>query len=466
MPLEPVDPPPPRRIIVPGEEPRDDPPPAIAGSGGSDPQAGPSRLVLPPGVAREDTDELPEYPRLRPLEIVVARDRDRDLLIVNDPLGVMPAPVALKLEALEMLRVLDGSLALNDLAAEVVRVSKDLRAGGYVKEFVAQLDRLLMLDSPRFHAAYDALRDGYHRLEVRQAALGGHAYPEDPAELAGFIDGHFAEAERQRDAAGEPAAPPDATPRALLAPHLDPRRAGVTIARAYLELGTVRPGPLRVIVHGTGHALMGEAVAITRKRFETPFGAVACDTAFVDALAARLGESAWRGELAHRDEHSIEFQALYLKRRFGDRPFTLVPILCGGFHGLPPGAGPREDPAYEALIAGVRETERAQGGATVHVAAVDLSHVGARFGDPPVDERALADVETRDGAALAAAVRGDADGWYQAIADHDDATRVCGWGPTWVMLRCAEPGAGRLLHYAQSREDNGSMVSVAAIAWP
>ena len=102
----------------------------------------------------------------------------------------------------------------------------------------------------------------------------------------------------------------------------------------------------------------------------------------------------------------------------------------------------------------------------MHVAAVDLSHVGRRFGDPELDERTLSEVETKDRAALDAALRGDADGWYEAIAAHEDSTRVCGWGATYAMLRCAEPAAGRLLRYEQSREDNGSMVSVAAVAWP
>jgi AmmeMemoRadiSam system protein B len=356
------------------------------------------------------------------------RDRDRDVLIVTDPLGVMPAPIALGIDALEMLRVLDGTLSINDIAAELVRVSKDLRAGAYIKEFVAQLDRMLMLETPRFEAAYRSVREHYHALEVRQAVLGGHAYPEDPAEAGAFVDGHFAEAERLRAEAAESAAASDATPRALLIPHLDPHRAGATIARAWLEVGREQPGPLRVVVYGTGHALLGESVALTRKHFETPFGPVPCDTAFVDLLAERLGEAAWRGELAHRDEHSIEFQALYLKRRFGDRPVTLVPILCSGFHALlDSGRGARDDTAYETLIAAVREAESSLGGATVHVAAVDLSHVGRRFGDPEVDDRTLGDVETQDRSTLEAALRGDADGWYQAIAAHEDSTRVCGW---------------------------------------
>jgi len=121
---------------------------------------------------------------------------------------------------------------------------------------------------------------------------------------------------------------------------------------------------------------------------------------------------------------------------------------------------------FETLIAAVRDAERSLGGTTVHVAAVDLSHVGKRFGDPAVDERTLGEVEAKDRGAMDAAVRGDADGWYQAIAAHGDSTRVCGWGATYAMLRCAEPGAGRLLHYEQSREEGGSLVSVAAMVWP
>ncbi|MGH7731290.1 MAG: hypothetical protein ACRENJ_08580, partial [Candidatus Eiseniibacteriota bacterium] len=197
MPPEPSDPAPARRIIVPGEESGPAAPSAPIVTPGDAPAAAP-RIVLPPGVARDGPEDVPEYPRLRPLEIMAVRQGDRDVLLVSDPLGVMPAPVVLQIDALEMLRVLDGTLTTNDLAAEVVRISKDLRAGAYVKEFVAQLDRMLMLDTPRFHVALRALREGYHRLEVRQAILGGLSYPEDPVALGAFLDGHFAEAERLR----------------------------------------------------------------------------------------------------------------------------------------------------------------------------------------------------------------------------------------------------------------------------
>jgi AmmeMemoRadiSam system protein B len=467
MPLDPEHPTPrPGRIILPGDEHTSEPPADPAGED-SVRDAGP-RIILPPGVEVAEHQDLPEYPRLRPLTISPVRDGDRDLIVVNDPLGVLPAPVALRMEALDLLQLLDGRTSLTDLVAAVVRASKDIRSGTYVKDFVAELDRMLLLDSPRFEAAYQKVRDAYHQLEIRQAMFWGLTYPEAPEDAAKFVDGHFAGAQAMREKAGEPAAAPDAVPRSLLAPHLDPRRAGDVIARAWLEVGEAPAGPLRVIIVGVGHMLFGDRFALTRKHFETPFGRVDCDVAFVDAIVARVGEDvAYHGELAHRDEHSIEFQTLYLKRRLGERPVTIVPILVGGFHGLlDQGQGPRDDASLEALIAAVRETAATAGGNTIVMSAVDLSHVGTRFGDPALDDRTLKEVEAFDLALVERARRGDADAWHEAIAGHDDATRVCGWGAAYTALRIAEPGVGRTLRYEQSREDDGSMVSVATIAWP
>ena len=256
-------------------------------------------------------------------------------------------------------------------------------------------------------------------------------------------------------------------PAALLAPHLDPRREGPLMARAFLELGNRPAEPLRFVIFGTGHNMTGDFVALTRKHFETPLGKATCDTAFVDRLASALGEAAYRGELAHRDEHSIEFQVLYLQRRMGERPFTIVPILCGGFyHLLDEGRTPREEASVEALIAAVREAAGELGGRTVFVAGVDFSHVGPRFGDPKLNAEMASAIGDVDQAAITAACTGDAEAWFRAIAEKDDATRICGFAPTYAMLRCAEPGTGRNLGYAQSAEKDTSIVSVAAIAWP
>jgi AmmeMemoRadiSam system protein B len=251
-----------------------------------------------------------------------------------------------------------------------------------------------------------------------------------------------------------------------MVPHLDPRRTGATIAQDILPLGDASGPPLRVIVLGTGHSLIEELYGLTRKHYETPLGRIQTDTAFVDALASRLGDQAFRGELAHREEHSIEFAALYLKHRLGDRA-KIVPILVGGFHHLvEDGKTPADDAGFEALMQALRETAAEQKGDTVYLASVDFSHVGPRFGDPSIDERTTREVQEKDQEAIAAARSGDAEKWFSAIAAHQDSTRICGFAPTYLMFDALKgaPG-GRLLHYEQSAEPDSTFVSVAAMEW-
>jgi hypothetical protein len=265
--------------------------------------------VLPPGVAREPAEDVPEYPRLRPLVLVPIRDGQRELLLVSDPMGVVAGDPVLSMEAVPLLQLLDGVTSMSDLTAALMRESKDIRVAGMIRDFVAQLDEMLLLDSPRFHRALDQLRDAYHPLEIRPAALEGRSYPANADELRTFLAGHFDEAAKMTP---PPAAAP-AMPRALLAPHLDPRRAGAAIARAMLELPAEPKEPLRVVVFGTGHSLFGDLFALTRKHFETPLGKVTCDTVIRRSRRGSPRRSRLQRRAGHREEHSIEFQAVYLE---------------------------------------------------------------------------------------------------------------------------------------------------------
>ncbi len=452
MSLTPDEPARPSKLIIPGAE---------------DERTERPRIILPPGSVRESAEELPEYPRLRRVMMSPVRDGEREMLVITDPLGIVPGQPVLGMESLPVLQLLDGTVALKDITAAVMQESKDLRVGSMIRDFIAQLDEMLLLESPRFERALQEARDAYHPLEIRPASLEGVSYPAERGELETFLDENFREAAELRTNAGDTVAAANAVPRALLAPHLDPRREGRLMARAFLELGEAPEEPLRVVIFGTGHNLIGDFVALTRKHFQTPLGTARCDTAFVDHIAAAIGENAYRGELSHRDEHSIEFQVLYLQHRLKQRPFTIVPILCGGFyHLLDEQKGPRDEASIEALLASVREAEARLGGKTLYVAGVDFSHVGPRFGDGKLTDELKEEVARLDAAALDAAVNGDAERWFQTIASVDDATRICGFAPTYCMLRTAEPGLGRALGYVQSAERDTSIVSVAAVTWP
>ncbi len=465
----------------------------------SDESREPSRIILPGGgkpgglvgpdgrplfsAPAEDVppeERLPTHPRLRAVELQEANEGGRALVVLSDPSGVAPQALAIAAEAMPVLLMLDGSVALEDLIDLVTRETGDPRAGDSIHKLVEELDRRLFLESPRYEAALEVVREAYRALPARAAALAGLSYPEDRAELETFLAAHEETARAWKTGASlapgvesTAAAPPGSVPRALAAPHIDLRRGGPVVARAYLEFEGVPEAALPdvVFVFGTGHLMVEEPFAVTAKPFETPLGLVPTDADVVSALEKACGPSLMREELAHRDEHSIEFQALELKRRFGDHPFRIVPILAGGFGGLVRyEKRPAEEPRVEALVAALRaEVDRlaAAGQRVSFVAGVDLSHVGARFGDAmDMDQETLASVGKVDGAAIAAALAGDAEAWFDAIAAQGDATRICGFAPMYMMLRVAQPGPGRLLAYEQSVEESGSVVSYASIAWP
>ena len=120
--------------------------------------------------------------------------------------------------------------------------------------------------------------------------------------------------------------------RGLIAPHIDFHRGGPAYAWAYRDLAERGDADV-FVVFGTCHAGMADPFALTRKPFETPLGPVPVERDFVDALAARAGQDCFASELAHRNEHSVEFQAVFLRYLYaGRREVTVVPILASFVH--------------------------------------------------------------------------------------------------------------------------------------
>src|SRR5262249_16377387 len=94
------------------------------------------------------------------------------------------------------------------------------------------------------------------------------------------------------------------------------------------------------VIFGTAHNPMRHLFSVTRKHFETPLGTVETDRQFVARLTANLAATPGGSELnlaadelAHRQEHSIEFQTVFLQYLLGARrPLKIVPVLVGSFH--------------------------------------------------------------------------------------------------------------------------------------
>jgi len=171
-------------------------------------------------------------------------------------------------------------------------------------------------------------------------------------------------------------------------------------------------------------------------------------------------------ELAHRGEHSIEFQAVFLRHRTpAGRPVRIVPILCGSLHRfVEDHQSPSHDREIEAFVVGLRATIASVPGRTVVLASADLAHVGPRFGDPrPITPGQLREVGDADREMLGAVEAGDAEAFFRAVAGDGDRRRVCGLPPIYTALRILPGAWGRVLRYAQWPDPQGT-VTFAAVA--
>ena len=416
-------------------------------------------------------------PLLRPLEVTGVDEEGEEMIILSDPMHLLEDSVVLPAAYLPLLELLDGSRTVNELAGQLVKETGELESGQFIRNLVRTLDERLLLDSPRFREAWEKYAEEYQALPSRPAALAGLSYPDEPDQLRLFLSGLKGQAEEFQ--IGPLPMEEAGTADTLIVPHIDLRRGGATMALAYREWeksapriilsgGGERPAQI-VVAFGTGHSVLGSLVALTRKDFETPLGTVPSCKGVIDSLARRLGQGAFAEEIAHREEHSLEFQAVFLADLMerGAR-FEMVPILGGSFHPfLAMKEKPSEEPIVEEFAVALREALKEVGRPVKFLAGVDFSHVGPRFGDKwEMNEDSLAALQEQDLAVIDAALTGDPDLWFDAIAAQNDSTHICGFSSVYLMLRTLGGAKGRLLRYEQSPEqESGSVVTYASIAF-
>jgi len=413
-----------------------------------------------------------DRPKLRPLAARRVEHGEESLVVLEDPHRLAESPVVLAFDVyVHVVRHFNGRNSLLDIQGLAFRSTLQYLELSAIRQLVEQLDRALALEGPRFDAAVRAFRES----PLRPAALAGRAYSKEPALLADDIARLF----RGPGGAGAPALPapngrgakgaarPGSRLRAVLSPHIDFHRGGPVYTWAYKNLVEQSDAELFVIL-GVAHQPCKRRFVLTRKDFDTPLGVVKTDQDYIDRLAEAAGPHLFDDELTHRSEHSVEFQAVFLKHAMGDRPFAIAPILVGSFHDLlARGVDPMTDPEVSRFVEALRRVERESGRRVAYIGGVDLCHVGPEFGDPePVDAQLRSRIRSFDHALLSRAEAADPSGWFQTVAEVGDRWRVCGLAATYTMLRALGPCRGELLKYDQAVDERGSCcVSFASMAF-
>jgi AmmeMemoRadiSam system protein B len=411
-------------------------------------------------------------PILRALEVIPIGTEKDLAFALRDPDG-FGETVVVPYAAAILATLMNGQRTLAEIQVAFKRQIGAQVALTDLQRLVADLEEAYLLDSPRFAAYRQKQIDDYLRSPVRPAAHAGSSYANDPAVLRAELDALFT----AKGGPGpiDPAAQPDGRQLcAAVSPHIDLHRGGVTFAWAYRRIVEQSEADLFVIF-GTAHGPMRQLFSVCRKDFDTPLGVVQTDQGFIDRLSKHLDSSLagqqidlFEDQLAHRHEHSIEFQAMFLQYVLGGkRDFRIVPILVGSFQPfMEESSEPDDSPEFISLVAALRSAAQEHSGRVCYISGADLAHIGIRFGDEePLDEARLTEQSADDRQLLEAVCRGDAAALFRHVADNGDRNRICGLAPTYTLLQVVEPARGELLRYDQAVEPDGSScVSFASVA--
>jgi AmmeMemoRadiSam system protein B len=405
-------------------------------------------------------------PALRPVETIVVPDqRHGRVLVLRDTQGVTDSHASIPPELIPIVARFTGAATCEQIAAEASRELGGDVPVDLVVRLAEELDRGLFLEGATFRQAFAKIERDFASATVRPASHAGGAYTDDPAELRAYLDDKCLGA-----------ATPHAVPRGrltgLVAPHIDPWRGAVGYGHAYgaMKRALVEQEVDTFILFGTSHAPMRQPFALCRKTFATPLGDLHADTDAIDAIAAASPFAAFEDQFNHKREHSLEFQVVFLRHLLGEkraRRAAIIPILAGlGDH-----QARRSDPMASANVSrfleAVRAVVDARPGRTVIVAGADLAHVGPRFGDRALSTGERQALRETDRASIACAEERDAKGFWKDVSKDLDTRRVCGLAPIYALLQTLPDGTerGELLHYEQTVDRDGSIVSHAAVGF-
>ncbi len=327
-----------------------------------------------------------------------------------------------------------------------------------IEALVNSLDENYLLDNERFANYKKGIIDEFCSQSVREAALAGTSYPNDALELSNLLETCLANAD-----SGD-----GRQPDALIAPHIDLSAGGESFGAAY--------APLRgsdaetFVILGTGHTLSDDFFACIDKDFETPLGVSPLDRAFLGRLEKEFGEPIYKNEYAHKFEHSIEFQVLFLQKLFAnaDPHKKIVPILLS----FPETVDEMDHPVFNAdrinrFSGALQKTIAESAGKVCLIGGIDLSHIGKRFGQGNgVPAERLKKLEDEDRAALKHIADGKKNEFVQYMKKVNPQNNICGFPVLYIMMDLLNGRKGKLLDYRQNVEgDNESAVSFAAMTF-
>jgi AmmeMemoRadiSam system protein B len=392
----------------------------------------------------------------RDLEFFPVQQGNQQMILIRDHLGLVREGQGIDVQLYQFMALLDGTKNVRDLQMELMR-----QRGGVlvdsdeINRLLKKLDAVYLLDSDNFKSAQARLVADFAFQKVRPCSHCGQSYPNSRLELKQRLDEILSGGEQQTQT-------PDGKITALASPHIDLNAGAAVYASAYQMLKDIAPS--KVVLLGTGHRLTNHLFCVTDKDFETPLGIVKSQSNLIQQLRKTGKDIVAGDDFAHRSEHSIEFQIIFLQHLYGSDNFTIIPILCGSIQTCVPEYQRKK--YREKAGPFLKKLKNLIDEDTLVLAGVDFSHIGLKFGHDKPAAYIENQAKSHDRNLLKYLSEMDTDQFWQESINVQDRFNVCGFPALACMLEILPPGKGTVLnYYLRHEKPTQSAVSFAAMVF-
>ncbi|WP_405294173.1 MEMO1 family protein [Methanobrevibacter sp.] len=276
---------------------------------------------------------------------------------------------------------------------------------------------------------------------LRQPAVAGFFYPDDPDELKELIKSCFL------DDAGVGSVPKLASfddsdyPINVMVPHAGYQYSGAIASHGYCEI--VKNGfPEVFIIISPNHTGFGSEISVFYEgEWITPLGNVEVDGEFAQAIID-ASDIASADFSAHLREHSIEVQLPFLQ--YFSTDFKIVPITMGTQNFV------TSNDLSNAIFEAADKLNKSY----CVIASTDLSHFNNQEKANKVDGFVLEDIGDMNEFKL-----------FEEVVQYN--ITMCGYGPVMTTMSLSKrdgKNAGEILAYGTSGDVTGDFTSVVGYA--
>jgi hypothetical protein len=381
-----------------------------------------------------------------------ATHEDRQMVLLQDPLGIADKSVLIPPEVTPLLLLCDGTRNIEQIHSDLLSLYGFDVHFEEIQAWLDLFDDAALLENEEFRIQKKRALDTYHAAESRYMTLADDIYPGRSEDLTNALNPYLGEATP---------GPEEELFAGMICPHIDYFR-GWRVYADVMARGreTIKEAEL-IIVLGTDHFDDGNPLSLTQQNYQTPYGVLSTPKQMVNSLNQTLSEiDVFEGELRHRYEHSIELALVWLHHMRDGTPCEVLPILCG---------------AHDLFFEEDLHTERTwvpkfishlkriiQSKKTLIVAAADLAHVGIAFGGEAIPPDQRAEVALADEKLLQQVKAVNPQVFIEEIIAVNDRYNVCGITPIYLLLRLLEPSKAQIASYELCPADQGetSWVSI------